>query len=92
MHAFLRKLFWFILKYFEKGNENYVYKPMNRMILNVVGLMFCGLAITTFVLSFSLAGYGFLIPVFIFLSVGITCLIVGFLGTDRAVAKIWGNR
>lgn len=37
-------------------------------------------------------GLGYLFPVIIFGSVSFVCLTVGALGTDRAVAKIWGSR
>jgi hypothetical protein len=35
---------------------------------------------------------GGLIPILVFFVIGFVCLIVGFLGSDRAVAKIWGSR
>ena len=88
----LRKIFWFILKYFEDDTQVYAYKPMNRIILLVVGFLFSALAIFTFIFSASSEGMGFLIPVIVFLVVGLTCLVVGLLGSDQAVAKIWGNR
>jgi len=28
----------------------------------------------------------------VFFGIGFVCMTVGFLGNDRAVAKIWGNR
>ena len=92
MHSTLRYFFWFILKYFEEDGQDYVYKPINRIILLTVGLLFSALAILIVIFSVSSDGLGFLIPVVVFLAVGITCLVVGFLGTDQAVAKIWGNR
>ena len=35
---------------------------------------------------------GYLLPVVIFGGVGLLCLIIGLLGNDQAVAKIWGSR
>ena len=92
MKQVLIRTFWFILKHFEHGERNYVYKPMNRIILLVVGILFCALAITTLIFSFSTSGYGFLIPLIVFSMVGCVCLVVALLGSDQAVAKIWGNR
>jgi len=34
---------------------------------------------------------GYLIPVVFFGGAGILCLLIGLLGNDRAVAKIWGS-
>ncbi|MDJ0833060.1 MAG: hypothetical protein QNJ69_06020 [Gammaproteobacteria bacterium] len=92
MKQVLIKTFWFILRHFENGQQDYAYKPMNRIILLVVGILFCALAITSLLFSFGAEGYGFLIPVIVFFVVGLVCLIVASLGSDQAVAKIWGNR
>lgn len=92
MKTQLRKIFWFILSVFEKGNEPYRYKPLNRTVLLVVGSLFIALSLVTVYFSIGTAGYGFLIPVIVFFSVGFVSLIVGLLGSDRAVAKIWGSR
>jgi len=87
----LRILFSPILNIFEKGTESYSYKPLNRKILIIMGLLFSGLAAGVF--YFTPGGNsGYLLPVIVFSVVGIICLIVGFLGNDRAVSKIWGNR
>ena len=32
------------------------------------------------------------IPIIVFFAIGLVCFVIGFLGTDRAVAKIWGNK
>ena len=92
MKTQLRKIFWFILRIFESGDEPYNYKPLNRTILIVVGFLFLALSMITVFSSIDTEGYGFLIPVVVFFSVGFICLTVGFLGSDRAVSKIWGNR
>ena len=92
MKIWLRKLFWFVLRFFESGDEPYEYKPLNRKILIVVGLLFTVLALITVYVSIGKSGYGFLIPVVVFLGVGFVSVIVGLLGSDRAVAKIWGTR
>ena len=91
MQANLRKTFEFILRHFEKGDGPYDYKPLHRTILLVVGTLFGVLAIGTIYMSAGSAGYGVLIPVLVFGTVSGVCLVVGLLGNDRAVAKIWGQ-
>jgi len=79
-----------ILNMFESGTEPYTYKPSHRTILIVFGLLFSGLAAS--VLWFSQgADVGYLIPVVVFGGVGLLSLLIGFVGTDRAVAKIWNS-
>jgi len=92
MKTQLRKILWFILKTFEKGDEPYAYKPLNRKILIIVGFLFLTLCTITVYLSIDTDGYGYLIPVVVFFAVGFVSITVGFLGSDRAVSKIWGNR
>jgi len=92
MQPFFRQLFWFILRFFESGSEPYDYKPLNRKILLAVGVLFHVLWLVTAYLYAGKGGYDFLIPVAVFFVAGLVCLVVGLLGSDRAVAKIWGNR
>ena len=88
----LRKLFSPILNLFEKGDELYVAKPLNRKILIIIGVLFSFLASVVIYLSYDKGEPGYFIPVVVFSGVAIVALVVGFLGNDRAVAKIWGNR
>ncbi|MFT7235330.1 MAG: hypothetical protein ACI9QV_000904 [Methylophagaceae bacterium] len=92
MKQLLRLLFSPILNIFEKNTDPYVYKPLNRKILIFMGLVFAGL--TSLVLNFIPEGVGvsFLIPVIVFGLIAMVTLVVGFLGNERAVAKIWGNK
>ena len=92
MKTHLREIFWFILRNFEKGDEPYSYKPLNRAILVIVGFLFIALSMITVFFSINMEGYGYLIPVVVFVTVGLVCITVGFLGSDRAVSKMWGNR
>ena len=87
----LKNLFRFILRHFEHGDAPYDYKPLHRTILLVVGTLFAVLAVGTFYLSADGAGIGVLIPVLVFGAVSAVCLVVGLLGNDRAVARIWGQ-
>jgi len=92
MKKLLRKLFSPILNIFEAGDGPYSVKPLNRKILIVIGVLFLGLASAVAYLALDMGDVGFMIPVVVFFSVSLVTLAVGFLGTDRAVAKIWGNR
>lgn len=86
-----RKLFAFILNPFESGSEDYIYKPSHRSILVGVGSIFVGLASIVFYMAWG-KDIGYLLPVVIFGLTGLVSLIIGLLGNDRAVAKVWGSR
>lgn len=92
MNVFLRRVFAPILNFFEKGNEPYHYKPLNRKILIVMSALFLGLALSVLYFIPADADKGYYFPVVVFSIIAIVGLVVGLLGTDRAVAKIWGNR
>ncbi len=92
MKSLLRKLFSPLLNIFESGDEPYAYKKSHRTILKVVGGLFLFLATAVFGTGYALAQAGVILPGLVFLALGLTCVIVGTLGTDRAVAKMWGNR
>lgn len=92
MKASLRKLFAPLLHPLERGDEPYVYKPLSRKILLAVSALFSIMCAAIIYLMPADADKGYLIPVVVFGLVAATGLIVGLLGDDRAVAKIWGNR
>ncbi|MDX1692870.1 MAG: hypothetical protein R3208_03835 [Ketobacteraceae bacterium] len=87
----LRSLFSPLLKPFESGNEPFQYKPSQRKILLFVSLMFTGLAGLVLYLAAD-ADPGYYFPAVIFGLIGFVGFVVGFLGNDRAVARIWGSR
>ena len=86
----LRNLFLPILKPFESGNGEYAYQKSHRIVLVIMGFLFSGLAALVFYFSEG-QDLGYLIPVIVFGSLGGVSLIIGGLGNDRAVAKIWGS-
>ena len=92
MKAQLRKVFSPILNIFEAGDTEYKYKPSHRTILIAVGALFMLLSLVSLVAALYAAQAGAWLPFLVFFLAGAVCVIVGFLGTDRAVAKIWGNR
>lgn len=87
----LRSLFSPLLGLFEGGNEPYQYKPSYRKILLVFALLFIALA--SFVLWLALSAEtlqpGYFLPVLVFGGIGLLSLLVGLLGTDRAVSRLW---
>lgn len=88
----LRRIFWPILKIFEAGDEPFHYKALNRKVLIVVGLLFLMLAFAILAMIPEGSGASAYLSFVIFLLAGLVCSVVGWLGTDRAVAKIWGSR
>ncbi|MCW9025044.1 MAG: hypothetical protein OQK73_10235 [Gammaproteobacteria bacterium] len=91
MKNFFRTIFFPILNAFESGTEPYAYKPSHRAILIFIGCLFSGLA-TSVLVFMPWDDPGYLIPVIIFGIIGFLGLLIGLIGTDRAVAKIWGSR
>jgi len=92
MKHVLRKIFSPILNIFESGTEVYVIKPLSRKILIVISILFSCLASAILYLLPDNPDPGYYLPVVIFALIAIIGFIVGLLGSDRAVAKIWGNR
>ncbi|WP_370979526.1 hypothetical protein [Agaribacterium sp. ZY112] len=92
MKEALRKLCAPVLNLFENGQGSYSYKPSHRSILIAVGVLFSILATSIFVVGLMSARPGALLPGLVFSAAGLCCLIVGGLGSDRAVAKLWGNK
>jgi hypothetical protein len=92
MKKVLRRLFSPILKLFEAGDEPYTVKPLSRKILITIGVLFFGLASAVVYLSLDADVTGFMVPIVVFYGISLVALVVGLLGNDRAVARIWGNR
>ena len=87
-----RRFFWVVLRPFEQGDEPYTHKPLNRKILLAVGVLFGVLCAASTFMAVDRGGIGYALPILVFFAASAVCLIVGLLGSDRAVARIWGNR
>ena len=88
----LRKIFSPLLRYFESGDGEFTYKQSHRKILIAVGFLFLAVSLFALYISIKTSQLGGIFPILIFLLAGLVCEIVGFLGSDRAVAKIWKSR
>ena len=91
MKAIFIKIFGFVLDRFEKGDGAYAYQQSSRVILLVVGLLFLGLSGGSLFFSLAKNDASAFLPIIVFFAVGGVCMIVGLLGSDRAVATLWGN-
>ena len=89
--AIFIKIFGFVLDRFESGEGAYAYKKSSRVILLVVGLLFLGLSGGSLFFSMAKGDASAFLPIIVFFAVAGVCLIVGLLGSDRAVATLWGN-
>lgn len=92
MKQALRALFAPLLTRLESGDKPYNHKPINRKLLIVLGILFSGLSAGVVVVGMNAGNAGFVLPALVFGTVGVVALVVGGLGNDRAVARIWGNK
>ncbi len=92
MHALLRALFAPLLNILEKGDEPFGYKPSHRRILLAVGGLFMILACVSLFFGMIAGGVGAYLPAVVFCVVSVVCIVVGAVGSDRAVARLWGSR
>ena len=94
MKSLIRKIFSPLLTRLEAGDEPYKANRSHRAILLVVSALFSTLATAVFFMANSAEGndLDYLFPVLVFGTVGLVGLVVGTVGSDRAVAKIWGNK
>lgn len=87
-----RRLFAPLLGPLEGGDRAYTYTPRARLILWVVGLLFLGLASALALFMPKAIDVAVYVPISIFGLVGLFAIIVAWLGSERAIAKVWGNR
>lgn len=92
MKKLLIRLFWPILALFEKRGDAAGYRPSHRKTLLAMGFLFFVLAGASSYFALYVDQIGVLIPIIFFFAVGLVCWVVGLLGSDAAVARIWGSR
>ena len=90
--TFVRKVFGPILRPFASGTDEYNYRASYRKILLGVGSLFLILSAATLAMSLHSGLYGGLIPAVFFGVSALVCVVVGLLGEDKAVARIWKSR
>ena len=88
----LRNIFCPILNIFENNNDEFIYRSLNRKIVLFISSVF-------FLLAFGVPFYmppliemGFWFVMIVFGGLSSVGLIVGSLGSDKAVAKLLGSR
>lgn len=92
MKNVLRKLFAPILNPLENAEGEYAYSPSHRTVLKIMGFLFMGIAAVAAYFALKIDVMEGFLPVVLFGGIGLWCEIVGFLGNDKAVSKIWRNR
>lgn len=92
MRSALRRLFSPLLNYLEAGEGEFNYRKSHRTALIAVGGLFLILALVSFLAALTAAQIAGFIPLFIFVTASLVCLVVGLLGSERAVATIWGSK
>lgn len=90
MKETLRTIFSPVLAVFEKGEPAESYRPSHRKILLAVGLLFFVLFVVASYLAANSAQLASLLPALVFGLVSLVSLVVAGLGSDVAVARIWG--
>lgn len=88
----LKSLFSPLLNIFENNNDEFIIRSLNRKIVLFISSVF-------FLLAFGLPAYmpqliqmGYWFVMLIFGALSSVGLIVGLLGSDKAVAKLLGSR
>ena len=92
MKSVIRKLFAPLLASLESGESKFIYKKSHRTILLIIGVLFFSLSTGVGAVGVYFEQFGALIPCVVFAAVGVVSLVVGSVGSDRAVAKLWSSR
>lgn len=88
----MRKMFSPVLNQFESGETDYIYQKSHRIILKILGILFFALSSGCIYASVQASKLAGILPIIVFLLLGLVCEIVAFLGSNRAVANIWKSR
>jgi len=86
------KLFSPILNIFEKNNDEFIYRSLNRKIVLFIGVVFLLLAFGLPIFMPQLIEMGYWFVMLVFGTISLVGLVVGLLGSDKAVAKLLGSR
>ena len=81
-----------LLNRLENSPGEYAYSSSHRTILWVMGVLFLGVAGVTTYFAWQIQEWAALLPIILFMGIGKLCIIVAWVGSDKAVAKIWRNR
>jgi hypothetical protein len=92
MKIVLRRIFSPLLNYFEAGKGEFNYRKSHRTALIAAGGLFLILSLVCLWAALTTAQLGAFIPLFVFVTASLVCLVVGTLGNERAVATIWGSK
>lgn len=92
MKNLAKKIFAPLLNIFEKNNDEFIYRSLNRKIVLFISSVFFLLAFALPVFMPQLIEMGFWFVMIVFGSLSLVGLIVGLLGSDKAVAKLLGSR
>lgn len=92
MKHFFRQLAQPILKPLENAQGVFTYRSSHRTMLWIMGVLFLFLAAVTAYFSLQIEQWAGLLPVILFAGIGKVCLIVAWVGSNKAVANLWKNR
>ena len=92
MKKTLQTIFSPILNIFEKNNDEFIYRTLNRKIVLFISSVFFLLAFGLPIYMPQLIEMGFWFVMIVFGGLSSVGLIVGIFGSDKAVAKLLGSR
>ena len=88
----LKTIFSPILNIFENNNDEFIYRSLNRKIVLFISSVFCLIAFALPAYMPQLVEMGYWFVMIVFGGLSFVGLIVGILGSDKAVAKLLGSR
>lgn len=88
----LKTIFSPILNIFENNNDEFIYRPLNRKVVLFISAVFFLLAFALPYFMPQLIDMGYWFVMLVFGTLSSVGLIVGILGSDKAVAKLLGSR
>ena len=92
MKNLIKNIFSPVLNIFENNNDEFIYRSLNRKIVLFISSVFFLLAFALPLYMPQLVEMGFWFVMIVFGGLSSIGLIVGLLGSDKAVAKLLGSR